>query len=375
MKKRIFILLTSVVLLLSTVAFAEDYYYSDTFYMYMDDGTEIIGNYENMFENELYEVVAEFDIEEPWSEITEFKNVRPIVERKTDESGQVHYYSRAEKLILNYDGTYEREVLSEETEDYEAVEAICKQEREALGKEYSIMNDDEPKYNDGLLHIYKDNGTNVLADINGAEKFVHENESWDYSPHTYDYNLGMLYECSAPSGFGMFSEEPICHLTFTNLMTDGKEYYFNTYITNFNNDGYAIMYAKKDGIVGTYIVKLKKGVIPTVSYNGEKILFDQIPVIENGRTLVPLRAIFEKIGASVGWDEATNTVTAEKDGIKVELTIDNVNAKKNAENVTLDVPAKLINGRTMVPVRFVSDCFGVSVEWDDALQRVILTSN
>jgi len=375
MKKKIILILTAVLLLSSLSVFADEYYYSDTYYMWSEEQGEIVGTYDNMFENELYDVITEFEITEPgWEEVTEFKNVRRLVDSKQDENGEYHYYSKVEKLMLNYDGTYEHEVLCEETEDHDAAEAVMTEAWKAIGREYTFMNSDEQIFNDGLLHVYRDNDTNVLVDINGAEKFVHDNESWNYSPHTYEYNLGMLYECSAPSGFGMFSSDPRCHVTFKNLMTDGKEYNFNTYITNFNDDGYAIMYVMKEDKLHTYIVKLKKGIIPTVSYNGEKIKFDQIPVIENGRTLVPLRAIFEKIGATVGWDEATSTVTAEKDGVKVELVIDDVNAKKNDEAITLDVPAKLINGRTMVPVRFVSDCFGVNVEWDDAMQRVVLTS-
>ena len=117
-----------------------------------------------------------------------------------------------------------------------------------------------------------------------------------------------------------------------------------------------------------------KASISMFDYNGEKIKFDQIPVIENGRTLVPLRAIFEKIGADVEWNEDTQTVIATKDDTKISLTIDNTAASKNGESITLDVPAKVKNGRTLVPVRFVADCFGVDVDWDGTMQRVSLTS-
>lgn len=144
---------------------------------------------------------------------------------------------------------------------------------------------------------------------------------------------------------------------------------FEADFTDFGDNGYAIM--EKDGKY--YMIKLKQGIIPTVFYNSEKIKFDQIPVIEEGRTLVPLRAIFEKIGADVGWNGDTQTVIATKDDITVSLTINNTTATKNSEAITLDVPAKIINGRTLVPVRFVSDCFGVNVDWDGTMQKVILT--
>ena len=119
--------------------------------------------------------------------------------------------------------------------------------------------------------------------------------------------------------------------------------------------------------------RLKKLPYVTVSYNNELISFDQKPVVESGRTLVPLRAIFEKIGAEVAWNEDTQTVSATKDDTSISLTINNTEATKNGQPVALDVPAKVVNGRTLVPVRFVADCFGVGVEWNEDLQRVILS--
>lgn len=112
----------------------------------------------------------------------------------------------------------------------------------------------------------------------------------------------------------------------------------------------------------------------SVMYNGEKIQFDQPPIAESGRTLVPLRAIFEKIGADVDWDGNTQTVTATKGDITISLTMNDTTAYKNRQAITLDVPAKALNGRTLVPVRFVSDCFGVDVDWVQETQTVILTS-
>ena len=123
-----------------------------------------------------------------------------------------------------------------------------------------------------------------------------------------------------------------------------------------------------------YTIKLKKYPIITVKYNNGVINFDQLPIIENGRTLVPLRAIFEKIGADVEWNGDTQTVTATKGDISISLTINSTTAIKNGQNIALDVPAKIVSGRTLVPVRFVSDCFGVNVEWEGATQTVILTT-
>lgn len=95
----------------------------------------------------------------------------------------------------------------------------------------------------------------------------------------------------------------------------------------------------------------------------EKITTDTPPTIVDGRIMVPLRAIFEALGASVEWDQATKTATGVRGGTTVVIQIDNATAYKNGEAKTLDVPAQLINGRTMVPARFISESLGCDVTW------------
>ncbi len=105
--------------------------------------------------------------------------------------------------------------------------------------------------------------------------------------------------------------------------------------------------------------------------NIEKALFLNESVMENDRTLVPMRAIFEALGAEVEWENETQTATATKDGIKVSVTIDSNRMQKNGEEIKLDVPARLVgDSRTLVPLRAVSEAFGCQVEWDEELQRV-----
>ncbi len=110
----------------------------------------------------------------------------------------------------------------------------------------------------------------------------------------------------------------------------------------------------------------------SVLLNSKKIEFDQLPVLEYGRTLVPLRAIFEALGASVQWDGATQTVTAVKGDTTVSLQIGSTSMYVNGVVKTLDVPAKLINSRTLVPVRAISEAFGCAVGWDGNTQTVII---
>lgn len=112
-----------------------------------------------------------------------------------------------------------------------------------------------------------------------------------------------------------------------------------------------------------------------VVLDGEILEFDQNPVIQNGRTLVPLRGIFEPMGAEVGWDDATQTVTAVKDDITIKLTIGDNILYKNGEAITLDVPAQLIGSRTMVPARAVSEAFDARVGWIEEIWMVTIVTD
>jgi hypothetical protein len=112
---------------------------------------------------------------------------------------------------------------------------------------------------------------------------------------------------------------------------------------------------------------------PRVILNGQELVFNVPPVIEQGRTLVPLRVIFEALGANVNWDGRTRTVTATKDGTEIKLIIGG-RAYKNNQPVALDVPAKIVNGRTLVPLRFVSEALGAKVNWDAKTQVATIRS-
>ena len=97
---------------------------------------------------------------------------------------------------------------------------------------------------------------------------------------------------------------------------------------------------------------------------------DTPPTVVDGRTLVPVRAIFEAIGATVEWNNDTRTATGIRDDVTVVIQIDNATAYVNGEARTLDVPAQIINGRTMVPARFISEAMGCDVTWYQQTQTV-----
>jgi len=106
------------------------------------------------------------------------------------------------------------------------------------------------------------------------------------------------------------------------------------------------------------------------------IFFDSEPYIDaNSRTMVPVRAIAEALGAEVGWDGALWRVTLVRGDSVVNLTIGSNVAVVNGVPVTMDTVAVLRNSRTMVPVRFVSEFFGAVVGWDGVTRTVTVSAN
>ncbi len=108
-----------------------------------------------------------------------------------------------------------------------------------------------------------------------------------------------------------------------------------------------------------------------VVVDGESIYFsDQQPAESNGRVLVPLRGVFEKLGANVDWDPSTQTITAQKNRTRVRLSIGQLDASVDNRPVHMDVPAILVGGTTMVPLRFVSEALGAYVTWNATSHEV-----
>jgi len=102
----------------------------------------------------------------------------------------------------------------------------------------------------------------------------------------------------------------------------------------------------------------------SVFVNQKELAFPVAPVLNNGTTLVPLREIFEALGADVKWDEATKTVTAVKGTTTIKLTIGRTEATVGSQKVVLSQAAQIIESKTFVSLRFVSEALGAKVEWD-----------
>lgn len=111
-----------------------------------------------------------------------------------------------------------------------------------------------------------------------------------------------------------------------------------------------------------------------VFLNGEFLDFDVPAQAINGRTMVPMRKIFELLGATVKWDNSTQKITATKDDTTISMQIGNNVMKVNGNKITLDVSPKIIDGRTLVPVRAVAESFDTHVIWDDSANTVLLST-
>lgn len=111
-----------------------------------------------------------------------------------------------------------------------------------------------------------------------------------------------------------------------------------------------------------------------VMLDGELVAFaDQKPMIKDDRTLVPARGVFEKMGMEVLWDEKTQQVTIKNAKLQIQMRIDQKDFTVNKEKKTMDVPAQLIGGRTMIPLRAVAEATGAKVDWNGAENLAVIT--
>ena len=136
-----------------------------------------------------------------------------------------------------------------------------------------------------------------------------------------------------------------------------------------------------DGDTTLYAVWQKKNteIILTINSNaatvsGKTVYNDVAPIIENDRTMLPARFVAENLGATVSWDDNEKCVTIRNSGTTIQIYIGSSTAYVNGSPYYLDSPAFLRNDRTYTPVRFICESLGANVSWDEATQRVIITT-
>ena len=113
----------------------------------------------------------------------------------------------------------------------------------------------------------------------------------------------------------------------------------------------------------------------SLTVNGKSIETQVPPTIIDGRTMVPVRAIFEAVGANIDFNAETKTITARKGDTTVNMTVGANAVTVNNKEVQLDAPAVIVNGRTLAPARFVAETFGYTVQWDSENKIVKITGS
>jgi hypothetical protein len=138
-------------------------------------------------------------------------------------------------------------------------------------------------------------------------------------------------------------------------------------------DGFAIDFvrllinpgAQGNGGSGIIVLQIDN---PFMTVNGSNKEIDPgkgtVPLIMNGRTLVPIRAIIEAMGGTISWDGEAKKVTVQLKGNNIELWIGEYTTLVNGTSKTTDVPPQIINERTMLPLRFISENLGCNVKWN-----------
>ena len=167
----------------------------------------------------------------------------------------------------------------------------------------------------------------------------------------------------------------------------GESYSLNEDIYDATPSGYEELgvrpafYLNEDNIIiksgsGTeedpYILDGKGQENTAIFCNGKQVEFDQQPIEEDDRLLVPVRAIFEQLGAEVTYDDGDGVITANNGERTVVMQIDNPEMGNGTEVFTLDVETKLVGDRTVVPLRAVSEAFDCRVDWIEELDRVVI---
>ena len=222
---------------------------------------------------------------------------------------------------------------------------------------------------------------NRFAEISKYSRFIkrgNANAAMCYRPMWNNMPVDGIVPVSCYAHIFGETVETVQYYVDGNFYSSSSQIPFTSYINlnDFSDGGHVIkaVAITQSGKTAEceYTVTPKSGNEISVYVSEGKVNFDQAPVIHLGRTMVPLRAIFEALGADVEWNPETRTVTSKKGSNTIELTIDSDVLYKNGTPVYLDVPAMLVNNRTLVPVRAVSEALGADVDWDGATRSVII---
>lgn len=243
------------------------------------------------------------------------------------------------------DGTYERKI-------YDLLGNVVFPKGD-----YQISNENALN---GMYYICSSNGLKGLVDINGNIIIPFEYKQME------EFNSSLLKVSQDGEIWGLMdlAGNMLLPCQYKSIISSGSKSLVSETILTCDAQTGAYRFARIDNLYGGPI---------SVKINGVALEFDQPPVIQNDRTLVPLRAIFEALNATVNWDGATQTVTAQKADTTISLKIGDTKLKVGDKTETLDVPAQVINDRTMVPARAVSEALSCTVDWDSDTKTVLIS--
>ena len=163
-----------------------------------------------------------------------------------------------------------------------------------------------------------------------------------------------------------------------NYVGMSEEIPFSTYVSGENYAGShrlkaVASFADGSQMTREYDVVISDGGGISVEISGKNIEFDRAPLIYNSRTMVPMRKIFEELGAEVNWDASSKTVTGTRGDRTVKVAIGNRKMYINHKEVQLDTAPIILSDRTLVPARAVAEGMGCDVDWNDARRLVSIT--
>ncbi|WP_425452000.1 copper amine oxidase N-terminal domain-containing protein [Bacillus taeanensis] len=108
--------------------------------------------------------------------------------------------------------------------------------------------------------------------------------------------------------------------------------------------------------------------------NGQLKIVNDHPMIKHGRTLLPVRSIFEELGSTVEWDQSTQTVTIVNGDTTLTLKVNSKVAMKNNAKMELEADPEVVKGKTMIPLRFIAEALGAEVKWDSKTNNIYITT-
>ena len=146
-------------------------------------------------------------------------------------------------------------------------------------------------------------------------------------------------------------------------------------ITNLAKRVFIIILAVLSLILASEQFAFAEGVDITVLYDGNVLEFDTKPIIDSDSVIIPARAVFEAFGMNVLWNDIMRMVTVSDSNTQIKMIIDFDAATVNSRAYKLTVPARIIGGRTYIPLRFISEATGKSVNWDEKERQVVITSS